>query len=64
MQEARGLFQQRTAVALADGEQPPPGTRGYEDFTYAAASWEQPWRVLVQAEVMAAGDNPRFVVTS
>jgi hypothetical protein len=64
MQEAHCLFQQRTAVALAYGEQPPPSTRVYEDFTYAAASWEQPWRVIVKAEVMAAGDNPRFVVTS
>jgi hypothetical protein len=30
----------------------------------AAGSWAQPWRVIVKAEVMAAGDNPRFVVTS
>ena len=64
MQEARRLFQQRTAVAHAYGESPPPSTRLYEDFSYAAASWEQPWRVIVKAEVMAAGDNPRFVVTS
>jgi hypothetical protein len=64
MQEARRLFQQRTAVAQAYGEPPPPSTRVYEEFAYAAASWEQPWRVIVKAEVMAAGDNPRFVVTS
>jgi hypothetical protein len=64
MHEARSLFQQRTAVAHAYGEQLPPSTRVYEDFAYAAASWEQPWRVIVKAEVMAAGDNPRFVVTS
>jgi hypothetical protein len=64
MQEARDLFQQRTALAQAYGEQPPPRSRVYEDFSYAAASWEQPWRVIVKAEVMAAGDNPRFVVTS
>src|SRR4030095_13676526 len=64
MQEARRLFQQRTAVARAHGGQQPPRTRVYEEFAYAAASWEQPWRVLVKAEVMAAGDNPRFVVTS
>jgi hypothetical protein len=64
MQEARRCFQQQTAVAHAYGEQPPPSTRVYEDFAYAAASWEQPWRVIVKAEVMAAGDNPRFVVTS
>jgi Transposase DDE domain group 1 len=64
MQEARRFFQQQTAVAHAYGEQPPLSTRVYEDFAYAAASWEQPWRVIVKAEVMAAGDNPRFVVTS
>jgi hypothetical protein len=64
MQEARDLFQQRTALAQAYGEPSPPRSRVYEDFSYAAASWEQAWRVIVKAEVMAAGDNPRFVVTS
>jgi hypothetical protein len=53
MQEARNLYQH-----------PPASSRLYEEFCYAAASWSQPWRVIVQAEVMAAGDNPRFVVTS
>ena len=64
MQEARDLFQQRTALAHAHGAPPPLSSRMYEDFSYAAASWPQPWRVIVKAEVMAAGDNPRFVVTS
>ena len=64
MQEARALFQQRTALAQAYGEQPPPRRRVYEDCSSAAASWERPWRVIVNADVMAAGDNPRFVVTS
>jgi hypothetical protein len=64
MQEARGLYQQRTAQAQAHGERPPASSRLYEAFSYAAASWSQPWRVIVKAEVMAAGDNPRFVVTS
>ena len=64
MQEARGLHQQRTARAQAHGEHPPASSRVYEEFAYAAASWSQPWRVIVKAEVMAAGDNPRFVVTS
>jgi hypothetical protein len=64
MQEARGLHQQRTARAQAHGERPPASSRVYEEFSYAAASWAQPWRVIVKAEVMAAGDNPRFVVTS
>jgi hypothetical protein len=64
MQEARGLYQQCTALAHVHGERPPASRRLYEEFAYAAASWAQPWRVIVKAEVMAAGDNPRFVVTS
>jgi hypothetical protein len=64
MQEARALFQQQTARAQAYGEQPPASSRIYDEFSYAATSWAQPWRVIVKAEVMAAGDNPRFVVTS
>jgi hypothetical protein len=64
MQEARTLHQQRTALAQAYGERPPASSRLYEEFSYAAASWAQPWRVILKAEVMAAGDNPRFVVTS
>jgi hypothetical protein len=64
MREARDLWRQRTAVAQVYREQPPTSSRVYEDFAYAAASWTQPWRVIVKAEVMAAGDNPRFVVTS
>jgi hypothetical protein len=64
MQDARGLHQQRTALAQAYGEPPPTSSRVYEEFAYAAASWSQPWRVIVKAEVMAAGDNPCFVVTS
>jgi Transposase DDE domain group 1 len=64
MQEARRLFQQRTAVAHAYGEPPPLSSRVYEDFSSAAASWAEPWRVVVKAAVMAVGDKPRFVVPS
>ena len=64
MQAARRLHHQRTALAQAHGEPPPASSRIYEEFAYAAASWSQPWRVIIKAEVMAAGDNPRFVVTS
>jgi Transposase DDE domain group 1 len=64
MQEARGLYQQRIALAQVHGTRPPASTRLYEEVFYGAASWSQPWRVIVKAEVMAAGDNPRFVVTS
>ena len=56
------------ALPAADRPRPGPWRRlppaaGYEEFSYAAASWSQPWRVIVKAEVMAAGDNPRFVVS-
>jgi hypothetical protein len=64
MQEARALWRQRTALARVYGEQPPLSSRLYEECVYGAASWAQPWRVIVQAEVMTAGDNPRFGVTS
>lgn len=64
LQEARHLHQQRTALAQAYGQRPPASSRLYEEFCYAAASWSRPWRVVLKAEVMSAGDNPRFVVTS
>jgi Transposase DDE domain group 1 len=64
MQEARRLHQQCTALAQAHHASPPASSRLYAEFAYGAASWAQPWRVILKAEVMAAGDNPRFVVTS
>ena len=64
LQEARRLHHQRVALAQAHGQAPPPSSRLYDEFTYAAKSWTQPWRVVLKAEVMSAGDNPRFVVTS
>lgn len=62
--EARRLHQQRVALAHAHGKAPPTSSRLYEAFAYAAMSWAQAWRVVLKAEVMSAGDNPRFVVTS
>ena len=35
MQEARGLYQQRTTQAQAHGERPPASSRVYEAFSYA-----------------------------
>ncbi len=64
LQEARRLHQQRTALAQTYGQRLPASSRLYEEFCYAAASWSRPWRVVLKAEVMSAGDNPRFVVTS
>ena len=64
LQEARRLHHQRGVLALAHGQAPPVSSRLYDEFVYAAQSWAQPWRVVLKAEVMSAGDNPRFVVTS
>jgi len=64
IQEARRLHHQRVALASAHGQAPPSRSRLYDEFSYAAQSWAQPWRVVLKAEVTNAGDNPRFVVTS
>jgi hypothetical protein len=64
LQEARRLYHQRVALAQAHGQPPPPSSRLYDEFVYAAGSWAQPWRVILKAAGMRAGDNPRFVVTS
>jgi hypothetical protein len=36
----------------------------YDDVVYQAGSWPKAYRVVLKAEIMALGDNPRFVVTS
>jgi hypothetical protein len=64
LQEARHLYHQRVALAQAHGQAPPTSSRLYDEFVYGAGSWARPWRVGLKAEVMRAGDNPRFVVTS
>ena len=57
MQQARKLY----SVRHLHGEE---ATRLYHSFTYGAASWSRDFRVVLKAEVLAKGDNPRFVVTS
>jgi Transposase DDE domain group 1 len=64
IQAARRLHHQRGLLAQAHGQASPVSSRLYDEFVYAAQSWAQPWRVVLKAEVMSAGDNPRFVVTS
>lgn len=39
-------------------------TRVYANFRYAAESWSRRRRVIVKAEHMSFGSNPRFVVTN
>jgi hypothetical protein len=38
--------------------------RLFEEFTYAAETWDRPRRVIAKAEHTDGGENPRFVVTS
>jgi hypothetical protein len=38
--------------------------RLFEEFTYAAKTWDRPRRVIAKAEHSDSGENPRFVVTS
>ena len=64
MPEARRLHQQRPALAQAQHARPPDSRRLYAECAYGAASWAQPWRVIVKADVMPAGDHPRLVVPS
>lgn len=39
-------------------------TRHFGDLMYAAGTWPHERRVVVKAEAMEKGDNPRFVVTN
>lgn len=58
LKQASALYAQRQVLGEATS------VRLYDEFDYAAGSWNKPCRVIVKAEVMALGDNPRFVVTS
>jgi hypothetical protein len=42
----------------------PEAVRLFDEFDYRAGSWPKAWRVLLKAEVMALGENSRFIVTS
>ena len=53
MQQARALYAQRQSL----GED--TSVRLYEAFHYGAGSWHKPFRVVLKAEVMALGDNPK-----
>lgn len=51
-------------VAVQAQDVVPNAVRLFDEFTYKARSWPRAWRVLLKAEVMALGENTRFVVTS
>lgn len=62
--QTRRLHETRCHNAQRAGRPAPDSTRTYHDFEYAAGSWPQAFRVVLKAEIMALGDNPRYVVTS
>ncbi len=64
LERARAVHTQRCANARRFGQAEPAATRLYEEVDYRAGSWSRAWRVILKAEVMCLGDNPRFVVTS
>jgi len=51
-------------VAVQTQDVVPNAVRLFDEFAYRARSWPKAWRVLLKAEVMALGENTRFVVTS
>jgi hypothetical protein len=64
MEGTRALHAVRCHNTTRMGQPPPESTRQYHEFTYQAGSWPEAFRVILKAEVMNLGDNPRFVVTS
>jgi hypothetical protein len=51
-------------VAAQSQDEVPNAVRLFDEVSYQAGSWSRAWRVLMKAEVMALGENTRFVVTS
>jgi len=62
--KARALRQWRLDNARRTGAAAPSAVRLYDELNYKARSWAKTYRVVLKAEVMALGANPRFVVTS
>jgi len=63
LDEARTLHAYRSSLLKAN-EAPAQSTQLFEEHEYAAKSWPQAFRTILKAEVMDAGSNPRFIVTS
>ncbi|MCP4283241.1 MAG: IS1380 family transposase, partial [Gammaproteobacteria bacterium] len=64
LKSTRERHQLRCENASRSDSSPPHSTKTYHEFNYGAESWLQPFRVILKAEVMSLGDNPRFVVTT
>jgi hypothetical protein len=64
LETTRGQHDVHCANARRHHQPAPAATRTYHELDYAARTWPQSFRVVLKAEVMTLGDNPRFVVTS
>ena len=64
LQSTRRLHDTRCHNARLAEHEPPQRSRTFQELDYQARSWPQAFRTVLKAEVMALGDNPRFVVTS
>lgn len=54
------LLEQARVVCCLSGQK----VRFFDDVYYAAQSWSEPRRVVMKAEYLLKGENPRFVVTN
>lgn len=57
---AEPWMEQARAIHAESGEK----VQVFGEFAYAAQTWDRERRVILKAEVMTQGENPRFVVTS
>lgn len=64
LEATRLAHQTRCALAQGQNQTEPGTTRTYHDLAYQAKTWPKAFRVVLKAEVLTLGDNPRFVVTS
>lgn len=64
LEATRHAHQKRCEFAQRHNQAEPGATRTYHNIEYCAKSWPKPFRVVLKAEILALGDNPRFVVTS
>lgn len=64
LNQAKQVHRTRTLHAQHHHQPKPTSTKVYEDLDYQAGSWSNTYRVVVKAEVMALGENPRFIVSS
>jgi hypothetical protein len=58
------MAQRSLARAAAAHERSGKPERVFEDLSYAAQTWDRPRRVVLKAEHLSGGPNPRFVVTN